>query len=83
MHRGSPPARELPGQGHPSALAGRITAIAYGAGSSFAQSVASLIELGPDRPVLYIGDLDAEGIAIPQRAAVAAAAAGVKVPTPS
>jgi hypothetical protein len=66
----------------PAVLAGRASILAYGAGGSFAQSVASLAELGPGRRVLYIGDLDAEGVAIPQRAAEAALAAGVSPPEP-
>src|SRR5690606_11230488 len=66
----------------PPALAGRASVIAYGAGGSFAQSVASLATLGPGLDVLYIGDLDAEGLAIPQRAAMAAIAAGVPPPAP-
>ncbi len=64
----------------PAALTGRASILAYGAGGSFAQSVASLAEIGLDRPVLYIGDLDAEGIAIPQRAAQAALSAGILPP---
>lgn len=66
----------------PTILDHRASVLAYGAGGSFAQSVASLAELGPGRPVLYIGDLDAEGIAIPQRAAEAARTAGVSPPEP-
>ena len=65
----------------PPVLGERAAAIAYGAGASFAQSVASLADLG-NRPVLYIGDLDADGVAIPARAATAAAAAGVAAPEP-
>lgn len=64
-------------------LAGTVQAVAYGAGGGFAQSVAGLAELDfPFSDVLYIGDLDAEGLAIPQRAVVAAIAAGVPAPTP-
>lgn len=66
----------------PAALDGHVGVIAYGSGGSFAQSVASLAAFGATRPVLYIGDLDVEGVAIPQRAAAAAADAGVSVPVP-
>jgi hypothetical protein len=65
-----------------SGLAGQVQAVAYGAGGAFAQSVAGLADIGSVTSVLYIGDLDAEGIAIPQRAAAAAEAAGVAVPVP-
>src|SRR5690606_6393733 len=61
----------------PQILDGDIGVIAYGAGASFAQSVASLKDVARGREVLHIGDLDVEGVAIPQRAASAAAAVGV------
>jgi hypothetical protein len=61
-------------------LTGTARAVAYGAGSAFAQSVGSLAGIGAVSAVLYIGDLDAEGLAIPQRAAPAAVAAGIPVP---
>lgn len=66
----------------PELLGDRIGVIAYGAGGSFTQSVASLKPVVPGRDVLYIGDLDVEGIAIPQRAAGAATAAEVPAPVP-
>jgi len=66
----------------PGLLGDRVGVIAYGAGGSFSQSVASLKPVVPGRDVLYIGDLDVEGIAIPQRAAGAATAAGVPAPVP-
>lgn len=59
-----------------------ITHVAYGGGGQFALSVAGLSELAPSR-VLYIGDLDAEGLAIPQRALAAAGRAGVPAPEPA
>jgi hypothetical protein len=63
-------------------LTGRARAVAYGAGSAFAQSVASLGGINGLSAVLYVGDLDAEGLAIPQRAARAAVAAGIPIPAP-
>lgn len=63
-------------------LTGTARAVAYGAGSAFAQSVASLGGIDGISAVHYVGDLDAEGLAIPQRAARAAVAAGVPVPAP-
>ncbi len=59
-----------------------ITHVAYGGGGQFTLSVAGLAELAPAR-VLYIGDLDAEGLAIPQRAIAAAARAGLPTPEPA
>ena len=59
-----------------------ITHVAYGGGGQFALSVAGLAELAPAR-VLYFGDLDAEGLAIPQRAIAAAERAGLPAPEPS
>ena len=63
-------------------LDGQARAVAYGAGGAFAQSVAWLASIGDLDAVLYIGDLDAEGVAIPQRAATAAELAGVPTPQP-
>ena len=63
-------------------LAGRVAAVAYGAGNAFIQSVAGLAGSGFAR-LPYIGDLDAEGIAIPQRAAVTAERFGLPAPEPS
>lgn len=63
-------------------LDGQARAVAYGAGGAFAQSVAWLSSIGEVETVLYIGDLDAEGVAIPQRAATAAELAGVPAPQP-
>jgi hypothetical protein len=63
-------------------LTGTARAVAYGAGSAFAQSVGSLARIDAVSSVLYIGDLDAEGLAIPQRAAPAAVAAGIPAPAP-
>lgn len=66
----------------PHILGDDISVIAYGAGASFAQSVASLKDVAPGRDLLYIGDLDVGGVAIPQRAAAAAAAVGMPAPRP-
>ncbi len=65
-----------------AAWANRTEAVAYGAGGAFAQSVASLTEIGAIDEIAYIGDLDAEGVAIPQRAAAAATGAGLPAPVP-
>lgn len=62
-------------------LAGHVHAVAYGAGSAFVQSIAGLADTKMSR-LLYIGDLDAEGVAIPQRAAVTAERFGIRVPEP-
>ena len=59
-----------------------ITHVAYGGGGKFALSVAGLADLAPSR-VLYFGDLDAEGLAIPQRAVAAAEQAGLPAPKPA
>ena len=59
-----------------------VTHVAYGGGGQFALSVAGLAELAPAR-VLYFGDLDAEGLAIPQRAIAAAERAGLPAPEPA
>ena len=56
--------------------------MAYGGGGQFALSVAGLADLAPSR-VLYFGDLDAEGLAIPQRAIAAAEQAGLPAPEPA
>lgn len=63
-------------------LRDRARVVAYGAGGAFAQSVAWLASIDGIDEVLYIGDLDAEGIAIPQRAAAAAELLGVPTPRP-
>ena len=59
-----------------------ITHVAYGGGGQFALSVAGLVDLAPSR-VLYFGDLDVEGLAIPQRAVAAAEQAGLPTPEPA
>lgn len=47
--------------------------VAYGAGKHFTASVAYTAELSPrPRRILYFGDLDVEGLAIPARAAIRA-----------
>lgn len=61
----------------------RLLAVAYGAGTSFAQSVAGIAAAGPVKRILYIGDLDAEGVAIPQRALATAARFGLPAPEPA
>lgn len=58
-----------------------VARVAYGGGGAFVQSIAGLAGLVTGR-LLYIGDLDAEGIAIPQRAAVTGERFGVPAPTP-
>jgi hypothetical protein len=62
-------------------LTGKVAAVAYGAGSAFVQSVADLASTGFSR-LAYIGDLDAEGVAIPQRAAVTAERFNLPAPDP-
>lgn len=47
---------------------GRIGYIAFGSGRAFEASVESIAELDGIRRIVYYGDLDAEGIAIPARA---------------
>jgi hypothetical protein len=64
-----------------TALAGKVELIAYGAGGAFAQSIAGLAGLVTGQ-LLYVGDLDAEGIAIPQRAAAVADRFAVPPPVP-
>jgi hypothetical protein len=59
-----------------------VTHVAYGGGGQFALTVAGLVPLGPTS-ILYIGDLDAEGLAIPQRAIAQARAFGLPEPTPA
>jgi hypothetical protein len=58
-----------------------FAAVAYGGGGAFVQSIAGLVDAGFDR-LLYIGDLDAEGVAIPQRAAVTAERFRLPAPEP-
>jgi hypothetical protein len=59
-----------------------VRAVAYGAGGAFAQSVAGLRDVEGMTDLLYIGDLDAEGLAIPQRAASTAELLGLPAPRP-
>lgn len=59
-----------------------VRAVAFGAGGAFAQSVAGLRDVDGMTDLLYIGDLDAEGLAIPQRAASTAELLGLPVPRP-
>ena len=61
---------------------GKLRAIAYGAGTSFAQSVVGITAAGDVKRILYIGDLDAEGVMIPQRAFAAARRVGLPAPEP-
>lgn len=63
----------------------RIGILAYGAGRAFVQSVASLRDdLGaPLEKIMYFGDLDADGLAIPIGAIEAATNAGLPVPEPA
>lgn len=63
------------------ALHGKFGVVAYGAGNAFAQSIAGLRSITNGR-ILYIGDLDAEGVAIPQRAAATAERFDMPAPEP-
>ncbi|MFE0087632.1 Wadjet anti-phage system protein JetD domain-containing protein [Streptomyces sp. NPDC058991] len=51
---------------------GRTRFIAFGAGRSFEASVSRLTELSGIHRILYYGDLDADGLAIPARASLTA-----------
>lgn len=62
---------------------GQLRAVAYGAGTSFAQSVAGIAAAGDVERILYIGDLDAEGVMIPQRAIAVARRVGLPDPEPA
>lgn len=55
---------------------GSIGAVAYGSGQAFESSVADIGNLASVRRILYFGDLDAAGLAIPARASVTAQALG-------
>lgn len=66
-----------------SASGGKLLAVAYGAGTSFAQSVAGIAAAGHVERILYIGDLDAEGVMIPQRALAVARRIGLPDPEPA
>ena len=61
----------------------KLLAVAYGAGTSFAQSVAGIAAAGDVQRILYIGDLDAEGVTIPQRAIAVARRVGLPEPEPA
>lgn len=60
---------------------GFFSAVVYGDGNRFMDGILSLrnlfVELGGPRPVLYFGDLDPQGLVIPQAAATRAQAAGL------
>jgi Wadjet anti plasmid transformation system JetA-like protein len=61
-----------------------IGVLAYGAGRAFVQSVASLHDdLTRIERLLYFGDVDADGLAIPIGAAAAAMSAGLPAPEPA
>ncbi|MFB6717384.1 MULTISPECIES: Wadjet anti-phage system protein JetD domain-containing protein [unclassified Streptomyces] len=49
---------------------GRIGYIAFGSGRAFEASVENIAEIPGIRRIIYYGDLDAEGIAIPARASI-------------
>ena len=52
--------------------------VAYGAGNHFANSVASALEIGrPVARILYFGDIDPQGLAIPARATAVAIRVGL------
>jgi hypothetical protein len=63
-----------------------FSAVVYGGGNRFIDSVRTLgdiyRELGGTRPVLYFGDIDANGLNIPQRASLAAKTIGLPVVEP-
>jgi Uncharacterized protein conserved in bacteria C-term(DUF2220) len=59
-------------------LVDKAHAVAYGGGGAFAQSIAGL----EGERILYVGDLDAEGLAIPQRAGITAELFGLPSPQP-
>jgi hypothetical protein len=57
--------------------------VAYGAGNAFEASVTYTADLDPvPRRILYFGDLDTEGAAIPVRASIRAVAAGLPIVEP-
>ena len=62
-------------------LMDKAHAIAYGGGGAFAQSIAGL-PIAEGERILYVGDLDAEGLAIPQRAGTTAELFGLPLPQP-
>lgn len=61
-----------------------FSAVVYGCGNRFADSIARLAEifaeLGGPRPVVYFGDLDPQGVRIPQLASEYAMAANLNLP---
>jgi hypothetical protein len=62
-------------------LVNKAHAVAYGGGGAFAQSIAGL-HIAEGERILYVGDLDAEGLAIPQRAGITAELFGLPSPQP-
>ncbi|MEU6372137.1 Wadjet anti-phage system protein JetD domain-containing protein [Streptomyces sp. NPDC046909] len=56
---------------------GRIGYIAFGSGRAFEASVENITELTDIHRIVYYGDLDAEGIAIPARASINGARHGL------
>ncbi|XUM03649.1 Wadjet anti-phage system protein JetD domain-containing protein [Streptomyces venezuelae ATCC 10712] len=56
---------------------GRIGYIAFGSGRAFEASVENIAELPGIHRIVYYGDLDAEGIAIPARASINGAQHGL------
>lgn len=56
---------------------GRVGYIAFGSGRAFEASVENVTELPGVRRIVYYGDLDAEGIAIPARASINGAQRGL------
>ena len=63
-----------------------FSAVVYGDGNRFVDGIRYLkdlfSELGGTRPVLYFGDLDPQGLLIPQEASARAQAAGLPVVSP-
>jgi hypothetical protein len=72
-------ARALSGAG------GSVDLVAYGGGNAFTKTVAGLAEAdaGPVNQILYFGDLDEAGIAIPMRASTEASRFHLPPPIPA
>ncbi|MFE6160012.1 Wadjet anti-phage system protein JetD domain-containing protein [Streptomyces sp. NPDC056486] len=62
---------------------GRIRYIAFGSGRAFEASVEHITELPDIHRIVYYGDLDAEGIAIPARASINGAQHGLPAIEPA
>lgn len=62
-------------------LVDKAHAVASGGGGAFVQSIAGL-HIAEGERMLYVGDLDAEGLAIPHRAGITAELFGLPSPQP-